>query len=505
MHVRTTRRPARRALLAAAVAVAALPAATAQAAEVTAIGTEIVVEDKTGPFGVGAQANRLIAEALAGGELRLVDQVPLVSKTPTCVNLTPEELRCIRPSSSPISKLVFRARGGNDQLRASGSLPIEYDAGKGDDLYVGARTAAPTRVDFKGDIDGGDLAHYTNAQTGVDVSKDDVANDGRPGDRDNIRKDIDVVTGTQFADRFSGVTGVAVFEEFRPLGGNDVVLGADALTTLVDMGAAKDGADKIVGGRVTQVSYARRTNPVRVGVDLGGADDGETGEGDELVGVRAVIGGAGNDTLFAATRPDGTIIDGGSGSDTITGTTLADRLIGGLGRDTIIGRDGSDTLIADEGDIDRVLCGGGLADVAFTDTAEEEISGCETRKSVGTLRLTPKVLRAEAGETARLELSWRHPTAWKQLRTIELRLTQDGAPVGEITIRPRRERIAASGAVRLDRAASRLSSKGKAVRARLAIRLADGLSGETLKVEVEATDMRGARQLVRAGAVRVAG
>jgi len=503
MHFRTTRRQARRAILAAAVAVAALPAAAAQAADVTAVGTEIVVEDKTGPFGIGAQANRLIAEALPGGELRLVDQVPLVSKTPTCVNLTPEELRCIRPSSSPISKLVFRAHGGNDQLRASGSLPIDYHAGKGDDLYVGARTAAPTRVDFKGDIDGGDLAHYTNAQTGVDVSKDDVANDGRPGDRDNIRNDIDVVTGTHFADRFSGMTGVAGFEEFRPLGGDDVVLGADAITTLVDMGAAKDGADKTVGGRVTQVSYARRINPVRVGVDLGGADDGETGEGDELVGVRAVIGGAGDDTLFAATRPDGTILDGGSGSDTITGTTLADRLIGGLGRDLLIGRDGSDTLIADEGDIDRVLCGGGLADVAFTDTAEEEISGCETRKSVGTLRLTPKVLRAEAGETARLELSWRHPTAWKQLRTIELRLTQDGAPVGEITIRPRGERIAAGGAIRLDRAASRLSSKGKAVRARLAIRLADGLGGETLKVEVEATDMRGSRQLVRAGALRV--
>jgi hypothetical protein len=106
---------------------------------------------------------------------------------------------------------------------------------------------------------------------------------------------------------------------------------------------------------------------------------------------------------------------------------------------------------------------------------------------------------------ARIELSWRHPTAWKQLRKIELRLTQNGAPVGEITIRPRGERIAAGGAVRLDRAASRLRSKGKAVRARLAIRLADGLGGETLKVEVEATDMRGARQLVRAGAVRVAG
>lgn len=504
MHHRTTRRQARRALLATALAVVALPAAAAQAADVTAAGTEIVVEDKGG-FMVAPQHNRLIAEALPGGELRLVDQVPLVSKTPTCLNVTSTELRCIRPSTSPISKLVFRAGGGNDQLRPAGSLPIEYKGGEGDDLYVGARTAAGTRVDFEGGIADGDLAHYTNAETGVNVTKDDVANDGRPGgkDRDNIRKDVDVVTGTRFDDRFGGVIGEVDFEEFRPLGGDDAVFGADGITT-VDMGAAQDGADRIAAGRFTQVSYAGRTNPVRAGVDLDGADDGEAGERDELVGVHVVTGGSGDDTLFAASRPGGIILDGGPGDDTVTGTTQADRLTGGLGRDLLIGRDGSDTLIADEGDIDRVLCGSGSADVAFTDTAEEEISGCETRKSVGTLRLTPKVLRAEAGERARLTLSWRHPKAWKQLRTIELRLTGDGVPVGEVTIRPRGERIAASGAVRLDRAASRLTTKGKAVRARLAIRLADGLGGRTLKAEVEAIDTRGARQLERAGTIRVA-
>ena len=504
MHYRTTRRQARRAFLAAALAVAALPAA-AQAAEVTAVGTEIIVEDKGG-FMVAVQHNRLIAEALPGGELRLVDQVPLVSKTATCLNVTATEVRCIRPSSSPISKLIFRAGAGNDQLRPAGSLPIEYKGGDGDDLYVGARTAAGTRVDFEGGIDAGDLAHYTNAQTGVNVTKDDLANDGRPGgtDRDNIHKDVDVVTGTHFDDRFGGMIGVLGFEEFRPLGGDDAVFGADGITT-VDMGPAQDGADRIVAGAFTEVTYAKRTNPIRAGVDLEGANDGENGERDELVGVHAVIGGAGDDTLFAASRPDGITLDGGPGDDTVTGTTQRDRLTGGLDRDTLIGRDGSDTLIADEGDIDRVLCGGGLADVAFTDTAEEEISGCETRRSVGKLRLTPKALRAEAGDTTRLELSWRHPKAWKQLRTIELRLTQAGAPVGEVTIRPHGERISANGALGLDRAATRLTSKGKTVHARLALRLDQSLAGRTLKAEVEATDKHGQRQLERrAGTIRIA-
>jgi hypothetical protein len=99
----------------------------------------------------------------------------------------------------------------------------------------------------------------------------------------------------------------------------------------------------------------------------------------------------------------------------------------------------------------------------------------------------------------------RHPTAWKQLRTIELRLTQAGAPVGEVTIRPHGERISADGAVKLDRAATRLTTKGELVRARLALQLDQSLAGRTLKAEVEAIDKRGQRQVERgAGTIRIA-
>jgi hypothetical protein len=374
---------ARRILTAAALAVVALPAAAAHAAEVTAVGTEIAVHDNGGRFRQGIEENRIVAEALPGGELRLADGVPLVSKTDTCVNVTQLEVRCIRPSTSPISKLTVRAGDRDDQLRVAGSLPIDYVGGGGDDLYVGARTAAPTRVDFQGGNDAGDLAHYANAQTGVHVSKDEVANDGRPGvnDRDNIRNDVNVVTGTRFDDRLSGVVGIADSEEFRPLAGNDLVIGADAFFTLVDMGAAKDGADKIVAGRATEVSYANRANAIRAAVDLGGADDGEAGERDELVGVQSVVGGSGDDTMFAADRPGsvGVALSGGLGADRITGTNLRDRLTGGPGRDILGGKGGNDELIADDGDVDHVFCGDGNSDTARTDTAELTLSGCETR------------------------------------------------------------------------------------------------------------------------------
>jgi hypothetical protein len=126
--------------------------------------------------------------------------------------------------------------------------------------------------------------------------------------------------------------------------------------------------------------------------------------------------------------------------------------------------------------------------------------------TVGVLRLAPKAVQARSGETARLRLSWRHPHDWDKLRKIELRLSRDGALVGELTIRPRAERISADGAVKLAGKQSRLTRKGKTVTAWLALHLDESLASQTLTAEVEATDGRGQRQLERnAGTVHIAG
>jgi hypothetical protein len=86
-----------------------------------------------------------------------------------------------------------------------------------------------------------------------------------------------------------------------------------------------------------------------------------------------------------------------------------------------------------------------------------------------------------------------------------LRVKDSLVRLGEITIRPRRQRITGDGAITALRA-SRLTPKGKTVTGRLALRLNDSLAGQTLKAEVEATDRRDHRQLERnAGVVRIAG
>ena len=510
------RRRTRRTLLAvallAALAGAALPAAAAQAAaDVTAVGTEIVVEDNTGRFNQGSDNNRLVAEPLPGGELRLVDQLGLVARAAGCFQISQLEVRCTRPASSPISRLIVRGGGGNDRLTMLGSLPARYEGGDGDDAYIGAtRPGVPTAVDFSGGGDLGDLADYSRAEQGIDVRKNDLPNDGRTtvGDKDNIRTDVTIVRGTRFRDILHGQNKFVTSETLEPQGGDDFVLGISGLTS-VDMGAAPDGADKILGSSGTIVSYAKRTNPIRAAVDLDGADDGEPGERDELRQVGSVTGGSAGDTMLTRlNRIDGVGIAfvGGPGADTISGTDGRDFLTGGPGTDTLKAFGGQDQLSSNDNEPgDRLFCGAGF-DKATTDAVEATVSDCEKRTVVGTLRLTPARLQAKAGETVHLRLSWRHPQSWSKLRAIELRLTEAGAPVGAITIRPKAERISDRGAVEVMDKRTQLIRKGKTVTARLAVRLDKSLAGRTLKAEVEATDIRGRRQLERdAATVRVAG
>jgi hypothetical protein len=167
-------------------------------------------------------------------------------------------------------------------------------------------------------------------------------------------------------------------------------------------------------------------------------------------------------------------------------------MTGGPGSDTFIANGGNDFISANDGVGDIVGCGLGT-DSAQLDSQDGFVS-CENR-TVGKLQLSPAAITAKAGKPAKVRVSWRHPQGWRKLRKLELRLIQGGVPVGEITIRPGRDRIAADGAVKLVR--SRLSREGRTVVAKLALRLDGSLAGRTLKTEVEATDVSGARQVER--------
>ena len=449
------------------------------------------------------EANNVTVEAV-GNEIRITDPAR-ISAGNGCQVVNLDTAFC------PINvrSVNVRTLGGDDHVRYRIPHRGTVELGEGSDTAHAAQRAAAGRtieqVDYFGDhgfanaLPGHDIISYAGADRGVSLTPEDgAANDGRPGDRENVGADFEIIHGSALDDVLFGTPrpdmmfGDRGRDELAGGGGDDRFVG----------GALTDGADEYHGGpgRDT-MDYAQRTQPLTVFLD-NVADDGETNEHDNVrSNVENVIGGSARDTLHslgAFSR-----LDGRGGDDLLFGENGPDTLLGGPGVDLLDAGSGNDVVDSRDGGVDDIDCGS-ESDTLQQDTFESRVRNCESVQ-VGVLRLTPQTVRAAAGEVAQLRLSWRHPLAWRKLRTIELRLYRDAAPVGEITIRPRGERISADGSVELVRTHSRLTRKGKTVSARLALRLDESLAGQQLAAEVEAVDVRGARQVeFDAGSIRVA-
>ena len=189
------------------------------------------------------------------------------------------------------------------------------------------------------------------------MTLDNVANDGESGENDDVRSDVQNVTGGSGSDTLTGSSG------------NNVLSGGNGGDTL-DGGT---GTDILNGGAgADTVSYALRTAAVAVDLD-GIADDGESGENDSIgVDIEDVIGGLGADTLTGDSIAN--TLTGGAGDDTLEGGEGSDVLLGGAGEDLVRSRDtladqigcGSeiDSVIADVldligGDCEQIDLGGG--------------------------------------------------------------------------------------------------------------------------------------------------
>ena len=210
-----------------------------------------------------------------------------------------------------------------------------------------------------------------------------------------------------------------------------------------------------------------------------------------------VFGGGGDDYISGrggyplsspAAFPNFLRLFGGAGNDTLVDGLSFDELDGGSENDTLYSVDGNPTG-------DRVFGGAGF-DTATIDKGDGT-SGLEqvSSASVGRLRLSPAVVKVKAGKVARLEMSWTHPKAWKELRNVDVRIYRGADRVGTIALTPKPERIRSQGEVDLVRNASGVTHRGKAVIARLAVRLPNTMTDEQLRVDVEATDRDGRHQL----------
>jgi hypothetical protein len=503
------RRRLRRALAAAAIAVCALPAG-ASAATIEFNRDEVLLR------GTGEAIDivnvREVAGALIVTDTAGLFHSPTAAFGNRCAIVDSRTMRC------PLRRFEARLGNGDDVAGPMDThLPVEINGEEGNDIYRAVNPSFLTNVEFVGGSDFDSVSYAgsggASGGRGVRISNDGLPNDGRPGlDTDNIGRDVEGIVGSSLPDDITAHGAPNIFANFnkrvhvRGGEGNDVLRAGPGRRVIFEMGAAPDGADKIIGNEsvISHVNYEDRTRPVTANVDFGGADDGEAGERDEIIGHHEfLVGGQGSDILRVLFNSTAAVdIDGQAGGDFIEGGNGADRLSGGPGQlDEIHANGGDDQVVTKDGQRDTIKCGP-ASDTIDVD-AIDSITECENG-TIGALRLAPKALRAKAGETAKLKLSWRHPDGWKQLSSVTLRVYRGKARVGAVVIKPRSRRIEASGAVQLRRS-TRLAHTGKTVSAQLALRIDRKLAGRRLRLEVEAVDVRGTRQLERAaGSIRVA-
>jgi Ca2+-binding RTX toxin-like protein len=337
---------------------------------------------------------------------------------------------------------VIDAAGGGDSV-SGGAGDDRVDGGDGADVVAGGA--------------GRDVVEFLSALQGLRVSLNGLADDGGPGEGDNVAADVEVLQGADADDVLVGGTAPV---QLLGAGGNDQLTGGSAADVLEggdgdDMLDGGGGADRIVGGSGQDTaSYAARTRGVRVTVGAG-ADDGEAREGDDVAAdVERVVGGRGDDTLVARVGVD-SILQGGDGDDLL-------RL-----------RDARSSL-------DSAICGAG-SDLVEGDVADDVRADCETRYDAGRLirfgvagapsprvRVQIRDVRLGADRRLRVPLSCTSET-FARCR-VALRITRKGRTFGRVRAEIGRGR-ARTLRVRLRGAqVALLRRKGGGVRVRLEVR-----------------------------------
>ena len=253
------------------------------------------------------------------------------------------------------------------------------------ELDIVASTAATT-------LFGGAKSNDGDADLPVD------ADDGLASEADDVRADVENITGGKGDDTLTGSIVSNVIN-----GGDGVdnisggIAGADcdddkdsliggAGNDVFIMGFASNCGDSVDGGADSDVAnYEMRTAGVFVDIDSS-ADDGESGESDTIkTTVEGVYGGEGNDTLTGGASAD--MLRGGLGADLISGGAGADTLVGGEGNDTLLGGTGEDVFIeqdiADPVYVKTIVMGGG-ADVINGGTSSTDIDFADYSRTATT-------------------------------------------------------------------------------------------------------------------------
>lgn len=242
-----------------------------------------------------------------------------------------------------VNDTIENVYGGNGNDTLSGSpnatLSKRLFGGPGNDTFLQSNTGTADSHDYLSGGPGNDTVSYVKRTITVLVTLDGTANDGSTGENDNILSDIeniytgdgdDTITGNSNNNIISAGNGV---NTINAMDGDDTILqGGDPNNA---------GNDSIDGGNgIDTVDYSGRTAALTIVMD-GTTASGDTGNGEA-------------DKI----KPTVENVYGGSGADTITGTSANNYIMGNAGADTITASDGDDLVDGGAG-VDNVDCGPG--------------------------------------------------------------------------------------------------------------------------------------------------
>lgn len=405
------------------------------------------------------ERNDIDLTVIPGTGARLTDTAAGVVAGPGCV-VNAAELRCDLPagdSSEAHLPASIDLGDGDDRVRLRTSLnysshvpgdpaTLVVHGGPGaDDLDVGVDDYIP----YQPMADGGPGADVIRARTvsyadrtaPVSVADDGLANDGEPGEGDDVRatasardpalKSALQVIGGRGDDHLTGdvVEGGdgndRIAASWRADGGagNDVLSvvpgglfgpvelkGSDGDDRLIG-GAGDDlltggpGSDVVRGGdgRDGLGDFWATPRPVRITLD-DRPGDGPEGENDDIgADVENVSGGNGDDTLIGSDASNdlnggagNDVIDGRGGDDELSSQGAASHLTGGTGRDRI-SAPMSAAIDLRDGELDYVACGGkGVGRPRGERDPIDVLEGCQATVSVSTVRLRLRGARRTA-------------------------------------------------------------------------------------------------------------
>jgi Ca2+-binding RTX toxin-like protein len=195
---------------------------------------------------------------------------------------------------------VIRGKGGDDVLLGDDGADVLI-GGPGDDASHGGDGPDTLESYYGGyGVDGGidpsdtagsdllfggaanDSVSYEARTDPLTITVDGVADDGAPGENDDIRLDVEVVQGSEADDAISGNDGPNVLiggggdDVIRGGGGDDDIGGAEGS----DLVLGNEGADRVAGGGEDDVVHG------------GPGHDELYGEWGEGCGFRLCVGGA---------------------------------------------------------------------------------------------------------------------------------------------------------------------------------------------------------------------